>query len=294
VVGKVLRLGRWEITLNRPLVMGVVNVTPDSFSDGGRFGEPDRAMEQADRLVTEGADLIDIGGESTRPGSEPVPVDEELSRVLPVLRESVKRYDLPVSVDTCKAEVAAAVLAEGASVINNIMGVDLDGDLAGVVAAHGAGLIIMHIRGIPRTMQRNPTYGNLMSEIRTELAESVRIALQSGLKPEGIVIDPGIGFGKRPEQNLEILRNLGELTGLGYPVMIGPSRKSFIGDVLGADVNERLPGTVGSVVSGYHYGAGLFRVHDVRPNLEALRLAHAITTGRTAWEGWSRPANNGS
>ena len=283
VVTKALRSARFELRLDRPLLVGVVNVTPDSFSDGGRFVDGKRASALVDRLVADGADLIDIGGESTRPGSEPVTADMEIRRVIPVVRHAAANHDLPVSVDTSKAEVAEAVLDAGASVINDVMGIELDRELASVAAKYSAGLIIMHIRGVPRTMQLEPVYDDLMGEIRDELAESVRVARECGLEPDRIAIDPGIGFGKRPEQNLEILRRLGELRELGCPIMVGTSRKSFIGKVLDAGVDDRLMGTIGSVVAGYHYGASLFRVHDIRPCLEALRVAHAIATGNTDW-----------
>lgn len=265
-----LELGR------RTSIMGVLNVTPDSFSDGGLFLDPGRALEHAHRMVEEGADLIDIGGESTRPGSLPVPVGEELRRVLPVIRTLAKELSVPISVDTYKAEVAEAVLAEGADLINDIGGLELDPRMASVVARARAGLVVMHMKGTPRTMQQNPTYEDLMGEILAFLGRQVKLAEEAGIDPSAILVDPGLGFGKRPEHNLIILKRLNELRILGKPILIGPSRKAFIGHVLGLPIGERLEGTLACGAVAVWNGAHVVRVHDVKPMARLVRMLDAI------------------
>ncbi len=276
----VLRLRDQAIPLDQPRVMGVVNVTPDSFSDGGRFLDPAVAVEHACRLATEGADIIDIGGMSSRPGAEEVAAKEELERVLPVLEEVAERLEVPVSVDTCRSEVAEAVLARGARMINDITALG-DPAMAELVAETGAGLVLMHMQGTPRSMQCDPHYEDVVTDIGRFLAERAERARDAGVSAEAICLDPGIGFGKTLEHNLEILRRLGELAELGYPLLIGTSRKSFIGKVLGAPVEERLVGSLASLVVARLAGASLFRVHDVAETRQALALTEAIS--RSCW-----------
>ncbi|MFN3477034.1 MAG: dihydropteroate synthase [Candidatus Methylomirabilales bacterium] len=272
-----LHLNRFRLELGRrTFVMGVLNVTPDSFSDGGLFLDPGRAVEYAHRMVEEGADLIDIGGESTRPGALPVPVEEELRRVLPVVRTLTKELSVPISVDTYKAEVAEAVLACGADLINDIGGLRLDPRMASVVAKARAGLVIMHMKGTPRTMQHNPTYEDLMGEILAFLKRQVERAEEAGIDPSAILVDPGLGFGKRPEHNLIILQRLKELQLLGKPILIGPSRKAFIGHVLGLPVEDRLEGTLACGAAAVWNGAHVIRVHDVKPMARLVRMLDAI------------------
>jgi dihydropteroate synthase len=275
---------RRAIDLEKPVLIGVLNVTPDSFSDGGRFFGNDRALGRLDEMQAEGADVIDVGGESTRPGSSPVTEEEELRRVLPVVEAAVARFDLPVSIDTTKSGVARAALDAGAEIINDISGLRFDPGLAELAAASGAGLVLMHIRGEPRTMQRDIHYDDLMSEIVGELSESTERALSAGCRREQLVVDPGIGFGKTAEQNLVIINELDRVGGLGYPVLIGPSRKSFIGKMLGLEVGERLEATIAACVVGLLRGARIFRVHDVIAARRALDMAEAIVRGSSGAE----------
>jgi dihydropteroate synthase len=256
--------------------MGVLNVTPDSFSDGGRYLDPGRAVEHAHQMVEEGADLIDVGGESTRPGSQPVSAEEELRRILPPLRYLVDKLPVPVSVDTTKADVAAAVLAEGADLINDISGLGFDPRVASVVARAGAGLILGHIRGTPRTMQQDLRYTDLLVDVREDLKERTLLAETAGVHPEAIMVDPGIGFGKSVEHNLLLLKCLPALYGLKKPILVGPSRKSFIGKVLDLPVEERGEGTAAAVAVAIWQGAHIVRVHDVRSMVRVARMTEAI------------------
>lgn len=257
---------------SRTYIMGILNVTPDSFSDGGRFFEVDAAVAQARRMEEEGADLIDIGGESTRPGHSPVTAQEELERVLPVLRALRAELSVPVSIDTSKAEVAEAVLREGAEMINDVWGFRRDPEIAAVTARSGAACCLMHNK-------ERAEYLDLCGEIEEGLRESVEIALRAGVPEEKIIIDPGIGFGKTPEHNLQVLRNLRRFTGLGYPLLLGASRKSVIGKVLDLPAEERLEGTLATTVLGIREGADIIRVHDVRPNARAAAMADAVLRG---------------
>jgi dihydropteroate synthase len=259
--------------------MGVLNVTPDSFSDGGLYLEPGRAVEHAHRLVEEGADLIDVGGESTRPGSEPVSAEEELRRILPLLRCLVEKLPVPISVDTYKADVAAVVLAEGVDLINDMSGLSFDPRMASVVAEVRAGLVLSHIRGSPRTMQADPKYTDVLGEVREHLRERILLAEAEGVHPEAIAVDPGIGFGKRVEHNLLLLKRLPELQVLGKPVLIGPSRKAFIGKILDLPVEERLEGTAATVAVAIWQGAHILRVHDVQAMVRVARMTDAIRKG---------------
>ncbi len=263
----------------RTCIMGVLNVTPDSFSDGGSYINPDLAAEHAVRMAEEGADMIDIGGESSRPGAERISAAEELKRVMPVLKAVVGKIKIPVSVDTCKSEVAREVLYEGAAAINDITALRGDPRMAAVVAEYGAGLVLMHMKGFPRTMQGEPVYQDLMGEIIAYLSGSIDIAERSGIAPEKIIVDPGIGFGKTIEHNLEILRRLGELCYLGKSLLVGTSRKSFLGTITGKDAGDRIFGTAASVAAAIMNGADMVRVHDVGAMKDVARVMDAIMTG---------------
>lgn len=273
----VIKLGRRMIDLGqRTYVMGILNVTPDSFSDGGRFLDPAAALDHAVAMAGEGADFIDIGAESTRPGARSVPAKEQLARLVPVLRAIKKRVKLPVSVDTTSATVAEAALREGADIVNDVSALAGDPRMSAVVARFDVPCILMHMKGRPRTMQRNPRYHDLMGEITGFLAAALARGEQAGIERTQMLVDPGIGFGKTVEHNLEILRRLTELETLGAPVVVGPSRKRFIGAVLDAPSEERLEGTIAACVLAAANGANILRVHDVRPVVKALRLADAI------------------
>jgi dihydropteroate synthase len=266
-----------RLSLARPLVMGVLNVTPDSFSDGGRLPGVEAALARGRAMAAEGADLLDVGGESTRPGAAPVSADEELARVLPVLRALKDALPLPVSVDTRKAAVARAALAAGADVVNDVSGL-ADAEMAGAVAETDAGLVLMHMRGTPETMQRLAQYADVAEEVADELAGPLARAVEAGIAPERIVVDPGIGFAKTAEGSLELIARIDVLRRrLGRPVLLGASRKSFLGGLLGGiPAEERDAGTVGACVAGLARGARIFRVHDVRGARHALDVAWAV------------------
>lgn len=275
--------------------MGVVNVTPDSFSDGGRFLDPAAAIAQGLALVGEGADILDVGGESTRPGAEPVPAVQELERVLPViegLAEATRSMPArpQISIDTYKASVAREALAAGASLVNDISAFRGDAEMAAVVAQSGADCCLMHMRGEPRTMQDDPRYDDVVDDVKAFLSERLELAVREGVERERILLDPGIGFGKSETHNLELLNRLNELADLGAPIVIGTSRKGFLGRILAraagagepVDVAARLVGTVATNVLAYERGASVFRVHDVRPVREALAV-----TAATLGERWT-------
>lgn len=269
VGGKTWRFGA------RTYVMGILNVTPDSFSDGGRYADPAAAFDQAARLIKAGADIIDVGGESTRPGARPVPARAEIARVVPVIRALAKKK-VPVSIDTRKAAVAAAALKAGAVMVNDISGLRHDRRMAGLIARHKVPVCLMHMRGTPRNMQKKPAYSDLMGEIVKYLAESLAIATNAGILHEKIILDPGIGFGKTVGHNLEILRKLKELKVLGCPLLVGPSRKAVIGAVLGLPVGERVEGTAAAVAVAIASGADIIRVHDVQAISRVARMTDAI------------------
>lgn len=257
--------------------MGILNVTPDSFSDGGRYLDPETAYAHATKLVEEGADIIDLGAESTRPGALPVTDREEWERLLPVLKRIRKEIQVPISIDTVRPEVAKKCLDAGADIVNDVSGLRRSGPgMAKVVKKFGAGLVLMHSRGTPETMQVSATYGDVVSDVMAELRESIRIATDAGVESEQIVVDPGLGFAKTTEQNLEIMKNLTAFHGLGLPVMIGPSRKSFIGQVTGREVNDREFGTAACVSSAVMNGIQIVRVHDVKAMRDVMRIAESI------------------
>ena len=265
--------------------MGVLNVTPDSFSDGGQFFSFDQAIAHAEQMISEGADIIDVGGESTRPGSEFVSADEELRRVIPVIERLAATGSVPISIDTTKSAVARAALQAGAEIVNDISGLRFDLALADVAAESRAGFVLMHSRGTPKDMQQLPPVAEIMSEVIKGLSESVAIAEQHGVARGAIVIDPGIGFGKTVAQNCELIAKLDQIARAfpDLPIMIGTSRKSFIGKLLdGAPADERLFGTIASVVASVLQGAHIIRVHDVRAAAEAVRVAQAILLAKLA------------
>jgi dihydropteroate synthase len=255
--------------MDRVRIMGILNVTPDSFYDGGRYADTARAVERAYRMRDDGADIIDIGGESTRPGAKPVEAEEEIGRVCPVIDAIAKDIGIPVSVDTSKANVARAALAAGASIVNDISALTFDAAMAGAVAECGAGLVLMHIQGTPETMQRDPRYADLIGEICGFLAAAAEKAMGHGIGREKIIIDPGIGFGKTLEDNYRIINNLHEIKKLGYPVLVGLSRKSLIGKLYDRD-EDRLPATIALNAASVLNGADIIRVHDVKEHRLAL------------------------
>jgi dihydropteroate synthase len=265
-----------------PVLMGVLNVTPDSFSDGGDFLDSGKAASRAAAMLDEGAEIIDVGGESTRPGSDPVPQEEEVHRIVPVIQKIVaERPDAIVSIDTYRAATAGAALEAGARIVNDVSALRGDPRMAAFAAAARCPLILMHMLGEPKTMQSDPRYGDVVREVRDFLAARAEHAVAAGVEPENIILDPGIGFGKTLEHNLELLRRLDELAELGFPVLVGASRKSFIGRITGVEeAKERVSGTVAANVMAYERGATFFRVHDVRANREALAVAHAVRHGR--------------
>jgi dihydropteroate synthase len=264
----------------RTLVMGIVNVTPDSFSDGGLFSDPDAAVEHGLRLAAEGADILDVGGESTRPGSEPVPEVDERERVVPVIERLAKELDLPISVDTRKADVAGGALETGAAIVNDVSA-GRDPRMFEVVRDAGAGMVLMHMRGDPKTMQDEPRYDDVVSEVRGFLRGRLDAAAAAGIERDRLCVDPGIGFGKDLGHNLELLRNLPALRELGAPLLVGPSRKRFLGALTGADdPADRLEATAAAVALCAASGADIVRVHDVREMVRVVRVADAISRAR--------------
>jgi dihydropteroate synthase len=260
-------------------LMGIVNVTPDSFSDGGLFLDPERAIEHGRRLITEGAEILDVGGESTRPGADAVGAEEERRRTEPVVA-GLRDAGVPVSIDTSKASVAAAALDAGAAIVNDVTAFAGDPDLPSLCAERDCGVVLMHMQGTPRTMQESPDYGDVVEDVRAFLAARIELAVAAGVDEERIWVDPGIGFGKTLGHNLELLRRLGELATLGRPIVIGTSRKSFIGRLTGRQVTDRLGGTVASSVLALESGADVLRVHDVAAVRDARAITEAISGGR--------------
>lgn len=266
-----------QVVRERTVVMGVLNVTPDSFYDGGRYAEIESAVGRALQMAEEGADIIDIGGESTRPGSQPVPQEEELRRVLPVIEAVRARVDVPISIDTTKSRVAEGALQAGACMVNDISGLGFDPRMAEVVAQAGALCCIMHIQGTPQTMQKNPQYTDVVRDISAYFEERLALAERAGIPRRNVWLDPGIGFGKTVEHNLQILRRLREFTAFGLPILIGTSRKSFIGKVLGnLPPEDRLEGTAATVAVAILNGANAVRVHDVQAMVHVTRMVDAV------------------
>jgi dihydropteroate synthase len=275
------RIAQRKLSLERPLIMGILNVTPDSFSDGSLYSDPQRAIDRALEMVAEGADIIDIGGESTRPGAASVSTEDELKRVMPVIAGLAGRTSCPISVDTLKSPVARAAIDAGAAIINDISGLNFDPQMAAVAARTGVGMVLMHTRGTPQSMQHDTVYTDLIGEIAQSLNQSLAMAAEAGIEQERIALDPGIGFGKLAVHNLEILRRLREFTSIGLPLLTGTSRKSFIGKALNREDDQRIHGTAATVALAVHNGADILRVHDVREMRDVADMAHAITAGHT-------------
>jgi dihydropteroate synthase len=282
---------RWKIPFATappaalPLVMGILNVTPDSFSDGGRYAAPKAALHRAWELVNDGADLLDLGGESTRPGAESVEAEVEIARTIPIIQTLVRdEFPIPISIDTSKAEVAEAALQAGACIVNDVTALRGDDRMRELVRRFDAGLVLMHMHGTPRTMQDNPSYGDVVREVGDFLDERIGHALAGGIARERIIADPGIGFGKNLNHNLALLARLDELSArLGIPILIGPSRKRFIGELLdGAEVQKRIEGTLAAVAIAAARGVEVVRVHDVRETIRFLRVWRAIEKARAA------------
>jgi len=263
----------YTLRFEKTLIMGILNVTPDSFSDGGLFADIDTAVAHGKKMVSEGADVIDVGGESSRPGSAPLSEKEELDRILPVVTRLLDEVSVPISIDTYKPLVADACLKAGAHLINDITGLT-NPEMRKVAVKHNIPVVLMHMRGTPKTMQQNPVYQDLLGEITAFFQEQIATARKAGI--QNIIIDPGIGFGKTVEHNLQILKHLGEFKSLGCPILVGPSRKSFIGMITGLSVKERLDGTLAAIIVAVMSGANMVRVHDVNECKRAVQVADAI------------------
>ncbi len=272
-----LRCGNFQLELDRPLVMGIVNVTPDSFSDGGRYVSTAAAIDHAHKLIADGADILDVGGESTRPGAQPVAMQEELERVLPVI-EGLRGCTVPISIDTFKPAVMRAAIAAGASMVNDIDALQQPDALA-AVAASDAAVCLMHKQGAPQTMQRQPEYRNVVDEVANFLRARIAAAEAAGIARERIVIDPGFGFGKTLAHNLALLRHLDAMRALGVPVLAGMSRKSMLGAITGRDVGERQAASIAAALIAVQRGAAIVRVHDVRETVDALKILNAVNEG---------------
>jgi dihydropteroate synthase len=255
--------------------MGIINVTPDSFSDGGRFFDPEVAVAAGIEMATSGADILDVGGESTRPGSDPVPVDQELDRVIPVIKRLATEVSIPVSIDTRRAEVASAALELGASIVNDVTS-GSDPSMLEVTREAEAGMVLMHMRGEPKTMQQQTDYDDVVAEVKAYLGERVEAAMRAGIDRECLTVDPGLGFAKTEPQSYVLMRDIASFLDLGRPVLVGPSRKSFIGKVLGTEVDQRMEGTAGAVAWMAGQGAHVVRVHDVREMVRVVRVVDAI------------------
>jgi dihydropteroate synthase len=261
---------------SRTHLMGILNVTPDSFSDGGEFFKYDDAVRQGIKMAEEGADMIDVGGESTRPGSDPVTIEEELSRVIPVIEALSKEIDIPISIDTYKSQIAKKALDAGAEMINDISALRFDPHMKKIASEYQVPIVLMHIKGTPKNMQENPYYDDVIEEITEYLQESIQLAKEAGIQKENIIIDPGIGFGKRLEDNLNILKNLKKFSILDCPILVGTSRKSFIGKILDLPVEERLEGSLAALAVSIMNGANIVRVHDVKESKRVIRLVDAV------------------
>ena len=270
----IFNCGRFQLDLSKPRVMGIVNVTPDSFSDGGKFNTTEKAIEHALQLVEEGAEILDIGGESTRPGATPVPLDEELKRVIPVI-EGLRDVGVSLSIDTYKPQVMQAAITAGADIVNDVCALREPQALE-IVAASKAGVCLMHMQGRPQTMQADPQYDNVVSEVTDFLKARLDAAEQAGIDRSRIVLDPGFGFGKRTAHNLTLLNHLNDIQALGLPLLIGLSRKSVLGQVVGSSVDERIHASIAASVVSVMKGANIVRVHDVKPTIDALKIVQAV------------------
>ena len=267
----------WLVKSEKPyLIMGILNVTPDSFSDGGQFLKVENAFTHSVKMIEEGADIIDIGGESTKPFADPVSTDEELSRVIPVIEKIRSEYDILISIDTTKSKVAEEAITAGANIINDVSAMEIDENMLQVAKNYNSPIVMMHMKGIPKNMQNNPTYDHLITEIKDYLSSRVKYAINAGIDKKNIIIDPGIGFGKSVEHNFEIINNLDSFVDLGFPVLLGASRKSFIGLTLDVEEKDRLEGSIAANVIGLQKGAKIFRVHDVLAAKKSLIIANKI------------------
>ncbi len=274
------KFGEKEYDLaSRTYVMGVLNVTPDSFSDGGKYFDLEQAVVQGLKLAEDGADFIDVGGESTRPGSEPVLVEEEIRRVVPVIKALSEKVNVPLSIDTYKSDVADAALQAGAVIVNDVSAMTFDAKMASVAVKYRASIILMHMKGAPKTMQENPVYENVTKEVKQFLSERLFAAKEAGI--EQMIVDPGIGFGKKFEHNIQLLRELKSFTSFGYPLLAGPSRKAFLGAILHLPANERIEGTAAVVTSAILNGANIIRVHDVKEMKRVAMVADALKSKNT-------------
>ena len=270
-------LNDWLLSEDKqPLIMGILNVTPDSFTDGGKFLDTNTAVNHAMNMIDDGADIIDIGGESTRPFSDPVSEKEELSRVISVIKKLREKTDTVISIDTTKSSVADSACSVGADVVNDISGLSFDRSMVDIIIKHDCPIVLMHILGNPKTMQDNPSYDNLISDINSHLLGRANFALKKGVKKHNIILDPGIGFGKTIDDNFSIINNIDKLTHLGYPILIGASRKSFIGKTLDVDENNRIEGTIASNIIALDRGCNIFRVHDIIEAKRSLIIANKI------------------
>jgi dihydropteroate synthase len=267
--------GRYQLDLSRPRIMGIVNVTPDSFSDGGQYSSTEKAVDHALQLVEEGADILDIGGESTRPGATPVSLEDELARVLPVIEQLAQRTTVPLSIDTYKPQVMRAAIAAGADIVNDVRALQEPGALE-IVADSRAGVCLMHMQGTPQTMQQDPHYDDVVAEVNAFLAARLAAAEAAGIARERVVLDPGFGFGKKTQHNLQLLQEIGQTLALGRPLLVGLSRKSVLGQITGGDVNARLHASLAASVISVMKGARIVRVHDVKATADALKVTAAV------------------
>ncbi len=270
------KFNNWLKKPSEYLIMGIVNTTPDSFSDGGKYNSASEAIDFAYELLREGADIIDIGGESSRPGADPISAEEEIKRISPLLSELVKNTKSTVSIDTYKSSTANYALNNGACLVNDISGLSFDKEMVDIVIRHNAPIVIMHMKGTPKTMQKNPNYDNVVDEICDFLTNQVNFAINKGVSSDKIIVDPGIGFGKTLNDNYEIIAKLNQICDLGYPVLVGPSRKSFIGAILDEPVEKRLEGSITAAAMCYHSGAKILRVHDVKETKKSLSIVKKI------------------
>lgn len=272
-----MQIGSKIFNFDEPVIMGILNVTPDSFSDGGLYNKKGRAVEHAKKLISEGADIVDIGGESTRPGSESISESEELDRVIPVIKAIRKFSNIPISIDTQKSAVASHAIKSGADMVNDVSAGLHDEKMFDTAAAHNVPICLMHMKDTPKTMQDDPQYKDIMGEIKSYLSDRIKMATKVGILPDRIIVDPGIGFGKTAEDNVKIISNLNFLAELGSPILIGTSRKSFIGKLLDLDVKERLEATLATISKAYDNGARIFRVHEVAPAKKYLSMYKILT-----------------
>lgn len=267
----------WLCNKNRePLVMGILNVTPDSFSDGGKYNNSQKAIDRASKMEDEGADIIDIGGESTRPGAEQVDIEEELNRVIPVIEGVRQNSNIIISIDTYKSVVADKAISAGANIINDVSGLRFDNNMAHIASEAKVPIIVMHMLGNPQNMQNDPFYSNLMEELITFFKERVEVLISNGINPKNIILDPGIGFGKTVEHNFTIIRELNRIVDLGFPVLIGPSRKSFIGNTLNLPPEDRIEGTAAAVTAAIMNGSRIVRVHDVKEMFRVVKVTEKL------------------